>query len=488
MSRRSEPMPELHRRAFLALSAGLVACDGPRTAAARWLGAGVPAELDPPTSSELDPAHHLLNRAGFGPWPGDVERIRELGIDGWIEEQLDPDSIDDRATTVLARRFDALLASPGNAHEWEPETIREQLQRHALLRAVHSRRQLYESMVAMWTDHLNVAVTKTGVAQLAPHYLRTVIRAHALGSFRDLIRASALSPAMLVYLDGADNALKEPGDEAQENYARELLELHTLGVHGGYSQRDVMEAARCLTGWTVRTEWRKGQVEFHPEWHDDGSKTVLGVEIPAGGGADDLERLIDVAVEHPSTARYVATRMVRWFVSDEPDPEAVADAARTFSDTGGDLRATVRTVLHSDAFTRAPLRLKRPFRFVVSSLRALGAVTQAETPLIRLLQRMGQAPHEHPTPDGYPLDPHPWRGSLAWRWRFATRLDAGQTDIPWESLESALGDDPETWFRHLIGRRPGASEIAPIQAFVDGGGSSREALSLLLCSPAFQVH
>lgn len=478
----------LDRRAFLSLSAGMVACDGPRAAAARWLGAGVPAEFDPPSGETVDPAHHLLNRAGFGPWPGDVERVHEQGLDSWVEEQLHPEDLDDTATTVMARRFDALYASPGNAQEWEPETIREQLQRHALLRAVHSRRQLYESMVAMWTDHLNVAVTKTGVAQLAPHYLRTVIRAHALGSFRDLIRASALSPAMLVYLDGADNALKEPGDAPQENYARELLELHTLGVHGGYGQADVMEAARCLTGWTVRTGWQKGRVEFHPEWHDDGAKSVLGVTIPAHGGEGDLDRLIDIAVEHPSTARYVAERMVRWFVSDEPDPDAVSDAARTFAETGGDLKATVRTVLHSDAFSVAPLRLKRPFRFVVSALRSLGAVTQAEAPLIELLQRMGQAPHEHPTPDGYPLEPHPWRGSLPWRWRFATTLEAGETSVPWEALEAALGDDPEAWFRHLIGRRPGASELAPVLAFMDGGGSARQAVSLLLSSPAFQVH
>ena len=478
----------LDRRAFLTLSAGLVACDGPRTAAARWLGAGIPTELDPPHADTLDPAHRLLNRAGFGPWPGDVQRVHEMGVDAWVEEQLHPEDIDDSAATVLARRFDSLQASPGNAQEWEPATIREHLQRHALLRAVHSKRQVYESMVALWTDHLNVAVSKTGVAQLAPSYLRDVIRAHALGNFRDLIRASALSPAMLVYLDGADNALKTPEDAPQENYARELLELHTLGVHGGYSQTDVMEAARCLTGWTVRTEWQKGTVEFHPEWHDDGPKTVLGVEIPAGGGADDLERLIDIAVEHPSTARYVATHLVRWFISDDPPEDVVSDAARTFTESGGDLRDTVRTVLHSDAFETAPLRLKRPFRFVVSTLRSLGAVTQAEKPLVELLQRMGQAPHEHPTPDGYPLEPHPWRGSLAWRWRFATQLETGNTEVPWDALERALGDEPETWFRHLIGRTPGPTEMAPIAAFLANGGAKRQALSLLLSSPAFQVH
>lgn len=479
----------LARRELLALSSlgALAACDGPRALAARGWGASVPDDLAVPSATVVDPVHRLLCRATFGPWPGDRERVAALGIEGWIDEQLEPDRLDDTACQMMARRFDSLRASPGNAFEWEDTTIREELQRHAVLMAVHSRRQVYESMVALWTDHLNVSVHKGDVAQLAPHYLREVIRPHALGSFRALIRASALSPAMLTYLDGADNALRDPGDQPQENYARELLELHTLGVHGGYTQRDVMEAARCLTGWTIRERWRRGAVEFHPEWHDDGEKRVLGVTIPAGGGPEDLERLLDVVVAHPSTARSVAVRLLRWFVADAPTEEVVESVASTFTATGGDIAATVRAVLTHEVLMTAPLRLKRPFRFVVSGLRALGAITQAEAPLIELLSRMGQAPHAHPTPDGYPLEAHPWRGTMLWRWRFARDLTVGRTQVPWRALVDRLGREPATWFQHLVGRSPTPAEIEPVRAFVAGGDAPREAVSLLLGSPAFQV-
>ncbi|MEM6931322.1 MAG: DUF1800 family protein, partial [Myxococcota bacterium] len=220
----------IDRRQLLALGlAWLAACDGPRTMAARWLGAGVP-DFDPPDAETVDPAHRLLCRAGFGPWPGDVEAVREAGMASWIDAQLYPDAIDDTACIAMARRFDSLEASPGDAREWEDATLREELQRYAVLRAVHSRRQVHESLVAFFSDHLNVSVHKPGVPALAPHYVREVIRPHTLGNFGDLLRASARSPAMLVYLDGADNALREPGDVPQENYARELLELHALGV------------------------------------------------------------------------------------------------------------------------------------------------------------------------------------------------------------------------------------------------------------------
>ncbi len=475
----------IDRRQLLALGlAWLAACDGPRTVAARWLGADVPAFV-PPASDTVDPFHRLLVRAGFGPWPGDVEEAREMGTDGWIESQLHPESLDDSACTAMARRFDSLQAGPGDAAEWEDETLRRELQRYALLRAVHSRRQVHESLVAFFADHLNVSIHKPGVAALAPHYVREVLRPHALGQFGDLLRASARSPAMLVYLDGADNALRKPGDVPQENYARELLELHTLGVRGGYDQRDVMEVARALTGFVVRERLLRGRgsVAFEPAWHDDGAKSVLGTIVAAGGGEDDLDAVIDIVVAHPSTARHLATRLTRWFVGDPAPPEVVEDAARTFATTEGDLRATVGAILRSDALLTAPPRLKRPFRFVVSAFRALGAVTQAREPVVTALERMGQAPHAHPTPDGYPFEAHPWLGSLYWRFAFARGLDGPGTQVPWAALSQSLGDDPAAWFAHLVGRRPTAGELAPLAS----GPSPREVVALILSSPAFQV-
>lgn len=481
----------LDRRQILALSlAWLAACDGPRTVAARWLGAGLPASWTLPPSMDVDPAHRLLDRAGFGPWPGDLDAVRAMGLEAWIEAQLHPDDIDDSACIAMSRRFDSLAASPGDAAEWEDDTLRRELQRYAVLRAVHSRRQVHESLVAFFSDHLNVSVHKPGVPRYAPHYVTKVLRPHVLGNFADLLRASALSPAMLVYLDGADNALREVGDVPQENYARELLELHALGVRGGYEQRDVMEAARCLTGFVVQERLLagRGQVRFVADWHDDGAKTVLGQTIPPGLGEDDLDRLIALVVAHPSTAQHLATRLVRWFVADPPTADLVNRTARTFSETSGDLRSTVRTVLTAPELQSAPSRLKRPFRFVVSTLRALGAVTQAPPPILTALDRMGQGPHGHPTPDGYPFEAHPWLGSLYWRWAFVRDLDHPGTQLPRSALASALGDDPEAWFRHLVGRRPTEPELAPVVAARAAGASIREVGALLLSSPAFQIH
>jgi len=479
----------IDRRQLLALGlAWLAACDGPRTVAARWLGADVPRFV-PPATPAIDPAHRLLDRAGFGPWPGDLDEVGAMGREAWIEHQLHPDDIEDHACVAMARRFDSLQASPGDAAEWEDATLRRELQRHAVLRAVHSRRQVHESLVAFFADHLNVSIHEPGVARLAPHYVREVLRPHALGRFADLLRASATSPAMLVYLDGADNALRGPDDVPQENHARELLELHTLGVHGGYDQRDVMEAARALTGWVVREGLLRGRgsVGFEPAWHDDGRKTVLGEVLEAGRGAADLDALVDILVRHPSTARHLAARLARWCVG-EPPPDLVDAAARTFATSDGDLRATVRTILRSDALLAAPPRLKRPFRFVVSALRGLGAVTQARPPVLTALERMGQAPHAHPTPDGYPLEPHPWLGSLYWRFGFAAEIEGPGTQIPWRELERSLGDDPGSWFAHLVGRRPTDAELTPLVRAVDAGLPPRQVASLVLCSPAFQVH
>ncbi|MEM6931781.1 MAG: DUF1800 family protein, partial [Myxococcota bacterium] len=265
---------------------------------------------------------------------------------------------------------------------------------------------------------------------------------------------------------------------------------HALGVHGGFDQRDVMEAARALTGFVVRERLLQGRgsVAFEPDWHDDGAKTVLGSLIAAGGGEGDLDALIDIVVTHPSTARHLATRLVQWFVGD-PAPSGLVDsAARRFVDTGGDIRATVRAILHSEAVLTAPLRLKRPFRFVVSALRGLGAVTQVRPPLLTALERMGQAPHAHPTPDGYPFEPHPWRGSLFWRFAFARQIDQPGTQVPWAALRASLGDDPGAWFAHLVGRRPTAAEGAPLSRALASELPRRETVALILSSPAFQVY
>lgn len=482
----------MHRRRFLtlaALGAGAVACDGVRGAAARWLGADWPARVAVPGTDQVDPVHHLLNRAAFGPWPGDRDRVRQMGTTEWIEAQLHPGDIDDSACRAVARRFESIHGGAGLTTSLRHAQLREELSRYSLMHSTLTKRQLHASMVALWGDHFNIAVAKGDVIYFKSTDERAVLHAHALGRFRDLLRASALSPAMLVYLDGADNKAG-PGEVPNENYARELLELHTLGVSGGYAQRDVMEAARALSGWRVAGEddWGRGRVIFEPKHHDAGHKEVLGTTLPAGAGAGDLDALLDVVCAHPSTARFVATKLSGWFIDAAPPVEAVDAVAATFTATDGDLRACVRTTLGHPSFAASVgTKVKRPFRLIVSALRGLGAVHHAPPALLRALDRMGHAHGGHPTPDGYPQEAHPWMGTLAWRWAFARRLADGVPDleVPWEAIKNAL-DGPEDLWAHLVGRAPTGTERSLAASL--GGDPWTQMAALAVASPAFQVH
>ncbi|HJL18775.1 MAG TPA: DUF1800 domain-containing protein [Sandaracinaceae bacterium LLY-WYZ-13_1] len=482
------------RREVLAGASGALAlggCDRMVGAASRWLGADLPARVAVAEGPRITPERHLLSRAAFGPWPGDEARVRAMGVDGWIDEQLEPDGIDDAACEVRTGTLDVALVPSDLIFEVRPEHLERQLVAHTLLRAVYSRRQLQEVLVAFWSDHFHVHLGKAECRHLTALHVREVIRRHALGRFRDLLRAVVCSPAMLVYLDGRDNAVERPGDVPNENYARELLELHTLGVRGGYTQRDVMEAARCLTGWVVRERWAPGRARFVPARHDDGEKTVLGRRIPAGGGAHDLDRLLDVVTRHPSCAGHVATRLCRQLVADDPPATVVTAAADAFARTDGDLRAVVRAILRSEAFAAsAGLRVKRPFRFVVSTLRALAADTHARGDLQAHIARMGQSPHDHPTPDGYPLEGEAFLGTLLSRWRFAVALaDGGLDDTRADlaRLRRALGDGSALGlWRHLVGRDPDAAERAALASQARDGAAART-LALVLSSPGYQT-
>ncbi len=472
--------------------------------------------------ADVDPAFHLLSRAAYGPRPGDVERVRALGRREWIEEQLAPERIEDDALTVRLASCELAQGLPHDLHSVEERFIDEHITRDALVRAVHSNRQLLEVMTGFWRDHFSIDAGKRGCMQEKPLDDRSVLRQHALGRFRDLVTASALSPAMIIYLDGRENVLKSPTDQPNENYARELLELHTLSVHGGYSQTDVMEAARCLTGWTLHKARpvfgltfskrrardfenlvREGQAVFRPEFHDDGEKVVLGERIPAGGGASDLEHLIRIACSHPSTARYVATKLCRRFVADPAPESLVASTTDVFTRTDGDLREIMRHILTSDTFERSVAsKLKRPLRFVASSLRALGVSTSAGPREIDFLERLGHLPHHYPTPDGYPEEPGPWLGTLLWRWNFALALSTrqlGPTKVDLAELAERGGFDPATTSPAelaplLYGRLASDAERGLIDEYVGTAtGKDRrvlreEAVALLVAGPTFQLH
>ncbi|MCC6739897.1 MAG: DUF1800 domain-containing protein [Planctomycetia bacterium] len=476
-------------------------CEKLRGKVGDWfLGAGVPDRFAV-AAAGMDEHVHLLNRAAFGPWPGDLERVAHVGADKWIEEQLFPDSIDDLACQIRTRGFETLHLPPGEMYEYKKPVVEKELTRFTLLRAVYSKRQLFEVLVEFWTDHFNIHIGKADCAWLKSPDDRDTIRAHALGRFRDMVKASALSPAMLVYLDGRENRKAGPGEKPNENYARELLELHTLGVHGGYTQKDVMEVARCLTGWTCRRENQlmKAKVEFHRGQHDDGEKTVLGRRIAPGGMENDLEQVLDIVCSHPSTANYIAEKLCRRFIGDAPPASAVAKAAKTFQDTSGSIRSTVKTVLTCEEFRASKgQKLKRPFRFVVSALRALGADTNASPALLRYLGAMGQAPFQHPTPDGYPDEAMPWLGTMLWRWNFALALvtnNIGGTSVDLPRLAKAMSapeSDPAPMFLRLVlGREPLPVEQEAVASYLSASPlephqKRAEAVGLMLASPGFQ--
>ncbi len=445
-----------------------------------------------PEAQEVDLVEHLLSRCSFGVAPGDRERLRALGtrredaVDLWVEHQLQPSGEEDPELRRSLGRLESLSQPLGELYEWKPEVLFRELSSAALLRAVGSPWQLREVMVDFWSDHLNIDASKGECAWLKAADDREVIRRHALGRFRDLLGASAVSPAMLWYLDGRTNRRATRGDQPNENYARELLELHTLGVEGGYTQSDVMEAARCLTGWTVRDRhrFRKGRVEFEPTLHDDGEKRVLGHRLAAGGGARDLDSLLDVVATHPATARHLAVKLCRRFIADTPPAGAVETVAAAFRSSDGDLRLTLRSLFRTEAF-RSPAarrtKLKRPFHAVASALRATRARTDGGPPLLELLKRMGQAPFQYPTPEGAPDVAPAWTGTLLWRWRLGMSLAGGELagtslDVP-GLVERAGGVDRLA--AHLLGRAPDGAERAAIAA-------SPRPLAVLLASPAFQ--
>jgi len=443
---------------------------------------------------------HVVSRVTFGARPGDVDQVERMGLAQYLEQQLAPSSIADadverrlaRFTTIqlseseIARRFELPLlearrerrqqaqadSADANAMraaemsrggpQLQANLVLVELSEQKLLRAAYSERQLEEVLVDFWFNHFNVDARKGRVRFMVTSYERDAIRPHVLGRFRDLLGATAHSPAMLFYLDNwmsGDAAASRPANTARpgrgrfgragsrpsrrpaqpqgaarrglnENYARELLELHTLGVDGGYTQKDVTEVARAFTGWTLAPPMLGGGFRFQPQLHDDSEKTVLGRKIPGGGGVNDGEQVLDLLAAHPSTARFVATKLARRFVSDTPPQALIARAASRFTETKGDLREVMRTVLTSPELLGAEWRsakAKTPLEFVVSAVRAAGAEIVNARPLVRTLQEHGMPLYQCQPPTGY-KDTAAWinTGALVNRMNFATALTGNQ--------------------------------------------------------------
>jgi uncharacterized protein (DUF1800 family) len=433
----------------------------------------------------------LLSRATFGPRPGELARVRALGAAAWLEQQLDPERIDDTAVDAALQSLGSLRMSiPELLREYprlDPKlrehvqtgemTRRELLERYPaekrpqrivaelaaarMVRAVASERQLQEVMVDFWFNHFNVFAPKGAVRWYVGDYERTVIRPHALGTFPDLVRASAQHPAMLFYLDNwlsvkpdftvpiGPNRGRKAG--LNENYARELMELHTLGVDGGYTQKDVTEVARAFTGWSIERPQQDGRFVFRPRVHDDGEKVVLGTRLPALGGRQDGERVIELLVRHPSTARFVATKLVRRFVSDAPPPALVARVADTYRRTSGDVKSMLRVIFTSDEF-RAPdaerAKIKKPLEFVASAVRAVGGTVDARGgfQLARAAAEIGETLYGAQPPTGWPDRAEAWvnAGTLLARMNFALALVEGRVPgVRIDTSAMAAGSEPQ---------------------------------------------
>jgi uncharacterized protein (DUF1800 family) len=508
--------------------------------------------------SEEKRALHALRRLSYGPSPRDWDEVRRLGVARWVALQLYPEHVPDDAlaarleplttlslsTEELIARYPPLrqqareLGVPLETREDRrelaamlgadalPRRVATDLMAQKLIRAVEGRHQLQEVLVDFWFNHFNVSAEKGPVRWMITSYERDALRPHLFGRFRDLLGATARHPAMLFYLDnwtsvregfeprrrlGLAPAFRKNARGLNENYARELLELHTLGVEGGYTQQDVREVARAFTGWSLNRPRVAPAFVFRADAHDPGEKTVLGQALPPDGGVRDGERVLDMLARHPSTARFIATKLARKFVSNEPPAALVDRLAQVFLSTDGDLRAVYTALFTSPEFwsdAAWSAKTRTPLELVASSIRALGGTTDGGPPLARAVERMGEPLYRAPAPTGYPEHAAPWvnAGALVGRLNFALALASDRvrgTDVdvmalvprPTPSDTGALVDalalrllyeplSPQTRATLLSALEPGEDErmsdgeVRPLDV--------RRAVGLLLGSPEFQ--
>jgi hypothetical protein len=308
------------------------------------------------------------------------------------------------------------------------EVVARDLAEGKLLRAIYSNRQLEEVLTDFWFNHFNVFLDKGADRYLVTAYEREVIRPHVLGKFRDLLEGTAKSPAMLFYLDNWQSVAGTAGRRGlNENYGRELLELHTVGVDGGYTQKDVTEVARCFTGWTIKQPQLGGEFMFNEKAHDRGEKTVLGVKIPAGGGIQDGEKVLDIVARRPATAHFISKKLAMRFVADEPPASLVDRMAQTFMKTDGDLRAVMKTMLESKEFWSVGAyrsKMKSPLEMVASAVRAVNGNVEFAFALTNEVAQLGEPLYRKLEPTGYSNSSKEWMNSagLLGRMNFGLNL------------------------------------------------------------------
>jgi len=449
------------------------------------------APLPPIAWPDDSPALQLavLNRVSWGANRSSFDAIAALGSAGWLARQLEPRpaalpaeaqaaidamTISRRPLEEIAgdldeqrRAFQALPAgekkAQRQAYQQELGRLGREAQARMLLRAIYSPNQLEEHMTWFWMNHFNVFQFKGPLRALIGDYEEHAVRPHALGRFRDLLGATARHPAMLIYLDNARNS----AGRINENYARELMELHTLGVDAGYSQRDVQELARVLTGFGIDPQ--TAGFRFYPRRHDAGTKTILGTTI-RNGGAGELDQALDLLARHPATARFVCRKLAVFLVADEPAPALVERMAQTFGASDGDIAQVLRTLFASPEF-RASLgtKFKDPMHYTLSALRLVldSRPLPDAQPVIGALARMGEPLYARPTPDGYPLGRTDWAsaGQLTARFEIARAIAYRAPQALWGEALGELGE--------------------PTRRALEQAASPRERNLLLLSAPEF---
>jgi uncharacterized protein (DUF1800 family) len=554
---------------------------------------------------------HALNRLGYGPTPDEIEYVKQIGLETWIEQQLHPETIDDSALDARLQHLPTIRMSSAQLLEEFPppqlaakkagETLEEykqqmkeqrqanietardgadpnmnradqmlarmqgpnrmvaELSMAKIERAVYSQRQLEAVMEDFWFNHFNVYAGKGLDRWLLTSYVRDTIRPNTMGKFQDLLISTAQSPAMLFYLDnwlsvdpaafeerqremaarrarwhsmfpgffpqapamqaGGNGQAPSPQAAARrklrelginENYGREVMELHTVGVDAGYTQQDVIEMAKCLTGWTIRKPRRDPEFMFRPAFHAPGPKVVMGHAMDGGGEQDGLEALKMLASD-PHTARRISTELARHFVSDNPPPALIGRMTEEYEATGGDIRSVLRTMIYSPEFwSRKAYRakVKTPFELVASTARALNADVSVALPLAQWTARMGEPLFLCQPPNGYSDKAETWvnSGALLNRLNFAlamstnhvpgAEVDLGQTFGPnsWDDPDAALDRALQVFLdgqvapqtRRTLESRLHDVEIVPVR--LDDPGRVNEGLlaGLVLGAPEFQ--
>ncbi|HET7766746.1 MAG TPA: DUF1800 domain-containing protein [Burkholderiales bacterium] len=486
------------------------------------------ALADAPSESEL----RFLNRVTYGATARDVEDYRGLGRDGYLRRQLAfhgdeglprealaaiaalpimhvrPEDLADRVIAARrAARFSSAEAKRESRKQLQKDFAQLDFQvfERRTVRALYSPYPLQEMMTWFWFNHFNVFQNKKQVRFLLADYEERAIRPHALGRFRDLLRAVLTHPAMMVYLDNAENVR----GKANENYARELMELHTLGVDGGYTQADVEALARILTGAGLdlsgrRGEPRNGLFAFFPERHDPGPKVFLGQSFSGSGGFAEIERALDLLCRHPSTARFVSRKLAVYFLADDPPAEVVEQMAATFRSSDGDIARTLAALFASPRFSDpqyAGKKFKDPVQYVYSSIRLLfpGDVLKNYKPLAGALAQLGEPVYGHQTPEGYGMKSRDWASSdqLAKRFQLARGFAGARARlfVTAEAIDAGIGEPELAQARqaHPIGRERIEPLVAPLlsqktREALARAGDPQEWAALVLSSPEFMYR